>query len=281
MIDIKYAGVDWLTMTTKEDKVGQQWYQLYLKYKGERRKEGNEEKQFHNGFYGGVRIASMSVGHSDRIGFIVIVGGGDAERLFQRLAPGRHRVTRLDLAMDFTFDRPVDLAGDIFKKLSKGKVNKQRKFSLYSGSDLGKTLYLGSRTSMQFGRLYDKGIEAGRERARKLWRAEVEYKKPMSGSVATALRDKEPNSREMAICDTIGEWFAERKAELFTAEERANAIHVSVEQRITTADKKLAWLRTQVAPTVAQLISAGYGKTVLNSLLLDIETISKCLAAEA
>lgn len=280
MTDIKYAGVDWLTMTTKEDKVGQEWYDIYLKYKGQRRREGNEEKQFHNGFYGGVRIASMSVGHSDRIGFIVIIGGGDAERLFKRLRPGKHRVTRLDLAMDFAFDRPVDLAGETFKKLSKGKANKQRKFSLYSHSDLGKTLYLGSRTSMQFGRLYDKGIEGNRARAGLLWRAEVEYKKPMSGSVAKALWDVDPNSREMAICDTVGEWFAERKSELFKAEERANAMHVSVEQRVTTADRKLAWLRTQVAPTVQQLISAGYGKTVLNTLLLDVDTISKALAGD-
>lgn len=281
MIDIKYAGVDWLTMTTKEDKIGQQWYDIYLKYKGQRRREGNEEKQFHNGFYGGARIASMSVGHSDSIGFIVIVGGGDAERLFKRLRPGKHRVTRLDLAMDFAFDRPVNLAERLFRQLSGGGGNKQRKFTLYSGSDLGTTLYLGSRTSMQFGRLYDKGIEAGKAKAGLLWRAEVEYKKPMSGSMAKALWDVEPDKRELAICDTIGEWFAERKAELFSVWQRADAMHISVEQRVTTADRKLAWLRTQVAPTVAQLIAAGYGKSVLNSLLLDVETISKCLAAEA
>jgi len=277
MIDLKYAGVDWLTMTSKDDRVGEQWYSTYVKYRKARKEEGDQENQFNNGFYGGTRIASMSVGYSDAIGFIVIVSGADAERMFRRFKVGKHRVTRLDLCIDFQYYQPFDLAGTLFEKQSKESGNRQRKFSLFSGSDLGKTFYLGSRKSMQYGRVYDKGIQSGSVRAGLLWRAEVEYKKPISGSMADGLWKVQPEERELTICDTVCEWFAERGAELFPLGDFGLAVHTSVVQRVTTAQRKLAWLHQQVAPTVTQLISAGYGKEVLNTLLLDVETISRCL----
>lgn len=278
-MEVKSVGVDWLTMTTKESSVGQNWYDVYRKYKAIRMQEGNKEKPFNNGFYGGVKTAKMSVGYSDAIGYIVIVSGRDAERLFQRLQPGKKRVTRLDLCIDFLFDRRVDLADMLFTKLSGEAGGKQRRYSLFSNSDDGKTFYLGSRQSTQYGRVYDKGIESNRETVGRLWRAEIEYKKPISGHIAESLAKIRGEERVLAICDTVTEWFGDRNSELFPRGMEKHALHISVEQRITTADKKLAWLRSQVSPTVIDLIGAGYGKSVLEVLGLDIKTISECLQA--
>ncbi len=280
-MEIGYAGVDWLTMTSKESAVGQKWYDIYRKYKAVRMGEGNREKPFHNGFYGGLKIGQMTVGYSDAIGYICIVSGGDAERMFQRLMPGKKRVTRLDLCFDFLYPYPVDLVKSIFRKLaSKGK-NNQRKFKSVINSDGGKTLYLGSRQSLQFGRLYDKGVESMKYPPGRLWRAEVEYKKPLSGNIAEKLAQVNSEDRGLAICDTVSEWFADRKALLFPLSGMPNAMHVSVEQRITTAEKKLAWLKTQVSPSISDLIAAGHGKEVLSVLGFDVETISRCLVSDA
>ncbi len=280
-MDVKYAGVDWLTMTTKDAKVGYQWYNTYQKYKGVRRQDGDEEKPFHNGFYGGVRIASMSVGHSESIGYIVIVSGGDAERLFQRLMPGKKRVTRLDLCIDFYFERPKKLASKLYGKLQSDSTNKQRKSSLFVGNDGSETLYIGSRLSQQYGRLYDKGVQLKTTKPGHLWRAEVEYKKPKSGSLAKSLAAVKPEERVLSICDTVCEWYSERGVELFPWDNSLNSLHIGVQQRVITADKKLAWLRNQVQPTVAQLISAGYGRDVFEALLLDTEAISRAFTIDS
>lgn len=276
----QYAAVDWLTMTTQDERVGQNWWALYQKYKGVRRNEGNEEKNFHNGFYSGVRTASMSVGYSDRIGYIVVVSGSDAERLFRRLQPGKHKVTRIDLCIDTYYEKPRPLAKQLYQRLHKEHKNKQRRYSLFEASDGGMTFYLGSRQSMQFGRVYDKGIQTGKVERGKLWRAEVEYKKPISGSIARGLAEQSSEDRELVVCDTVGDWFFDRGAGMFPPKSASEALHISVEARITTATKKLAWLRSQVAPSVTELIALGYGRDVLNVLSLDIEAISEALASK-
>lgn len=280
-MNVKYTGIDWLTMTSSNERVGQMWRYLYTNYKAARKREGDQEKNFHNGFYGGVRIASMSFGYSEVIGYIVVVSGSDAQRLFSRLQPAKHRVTRLDICADFLFEEPKGVAEELYLGLTHHNENKQRKFTILKNSQGGATFYLGSRQSAQFGRVYDKGQQAGTEAPGKLWRAEVEYKKPLAGSVARALAEKSAEDRQKIICDTVCDWFGNRGAELFPAIEYPKALRIAVEQRVTTADRKLAWLRTQVSPSIENLISAGYGKSVLNVLGLDRRAISQCLQEEA
>lgn len=273
----KCAAIDWLTMTTDSERVGMHWHNVYRQYRQVRRQEGNEEKQFHNGYYGGLRIDHMSVGHSDTIGYIVIVSGRDADLLFLRLMPGKHKVTRIDLAFDFEYEFSVPLADKLYLQLSNKALNQQRKFSKFSNSEGGATFYLGSRQSTQFGRVYDKGVEGKTREPGYLWRAEVEYKKPLSGIIANKLAQVSSDKRELVICNTVCEWFADRGTEVFPRGDTGQALHVSVETRITTADRKLSWLRSQVSPSVATLISAGYGKEVLKVLGLDIPTINEAL----
>ena len=114
---VKYAGCDWLTMTSKDDLIGQKWYDLYRQYRKVKMQEGDQEKPFNNGWYGGLRTGKMSVGHSENIGYIVIVSGGDAERLYRRLMPAKHKVTRLDLCFDFALDEPRSMASDLYTRL--------------------------------------------------------------------------------------------------------------------------------------------------------------------
>jgi len=276
-MEVQYAGCDWLTMTSKDDKVGQDWYALYRRYKQQKYKEGDEESTFHNGWYGGLRIAQMSVGHSEDIGHIVIVSGSDAERLYNRLSPAKHKVTRLDLCFDFSFTEPRNIGSDLYTRLKINNFQKQRKFSLITNSDGGETLYLGSRQSMQFGRIYDKGVQSKTREPGLLWRAEVEYKKPKSGSIAKGLDSISPEDRAVVISDTVAEWFGERYAEIFPKGMIQKPLHLAVERRTTTANKKLGWLRTQVAPTVKQLIELGYGRDILDSLLLDEKALNRCM----
>jgi len=272
---IKYAGVDWLTMTTNNDQVGMSWFRMYEKYRKEKLAETEREKPFNNGYYAGLGIAAMRWGFSENIGYILIISGGEAEQLWQKLEPAKHRVTRLDLCVDFVLKEPMALAPEFYEKLEKEKADSQRMHSLFVNSRGGATLYRGSRQSQQYGRFYDKGVQAGTHEKGLKWRAEVEYKKPLAGSIAKQLASYTSETRAGAIIATVAFWYFGRGVNIEQLRTDNKPILVSVEQRITTAQKKLAWLRTQVSPTVTELIEAGYGSQVLKCLALDRRTLRR------
>lgn len=277
---IRNASVDWVTMTSEKDQIGITWYNMYRKYREKRRTEGDREKPFNNGFYAGLRIKSMQWGYSEHLGYIVIISGADAERYWDKMSPIDARVTRLDLCVDFGKGDVEHMARNLFNAASEERKREKPGLSLFLGPEGGDTLYVGSRHSQQFGRLYDKGVESGTAAPGLYWRAEVEYKKPLSGLMATELIEETNENRMAAIVDTVLNWFSDRGIPVLGNAPGDRTINISVEQRITTADKKLAWLRTQVGPSVRQLISLGLGKEVMQSLLLDEDLLLHLLATE-
>lgn len=277
---ITNASIDWVTMTTTADQIGYSWYAMYTKYRDMKKRDANEETPFSNGYYSGLRIASMQWGYEKHLGYIIIISGEDAGRYWDKLSPIDARVTRLDLCVDFIHKDVEYLARDLFEAASDERRKQKPGLSLFIGPEGGDTLYLGSRHSQQFGRLYDKGVESGTRPPGHYWRAEVEYKKPLSGLMAQELTLETSDNRVKVIADTVINWFSDRGITVLGEEAGERAIQISVEQRITTADKKLAWLRTQVGPTVRQLVSLGLGKEVLNSLLIDEDVLLQMLATE-
>ncbi len=277
---IKNAGVDWVTMTTEKDEIGFAWYAMYTKYRDIKKREADEEMPFSNGYYSGLRIASMQWGHDPHLGYIIIISGSDADKYWDRLSPIDGRVTRLDLCVDFVQKNVQYLAKDLFELAGEERRRQKPGLSLFIGPEGGDTLYVGSRHSQQFGRLYDKGVESGTSPPGHYWRAEVEYKKPLAGLMAAELVQESSESRVQAIADTVVHWFLERDIPVLGNELGTRAIEISVEQRITTADKKLAWLKTQVGPTVRTLVSLGLGKEVMKSLLIDEDALLRMIATE-
>lgn len=274
------AAVDWMTMTSPKDRVGMYWYTIYIRYRDEKILEADKEKPFNNGFYSGLGIASMRWGFSEHLGYILIVSGGDAERLWQRVDPVQCNVTRLDLCVDFVTNDVTYLARELFMAASDERKAAKPGLSLFIGPEGGDTLYVGSRHSQQFGRLYDKGVESGTAAPGRHWRAEVEYKKPLSGLMAEELVKEQSGQRVQAITDTVLNWFSDRGIVVIKDIGVERQIKISVEQRVTTSRKKLAWLRSQVQPTVRQLVSLGLGREVMRSLLMDEDTLLRIFATE-
>lgn len=127
----------------------------------------------------------------------------------------------------------------------------------------GDTLYVGKRTSQQFGRLYDKTMESGETQFLNCWRWEVEYKKPLAWEVLThLLRAGNPDKW---INATVHNWFYSRYiGPSWDCDTEYPAIVI---QRKKTADEKaLEWLGRSVRPTVERLIRRGKAAEMLNSL---------------
>jgi len=278
------GNIDWITATSNSDRIGGAWYQIYLDHKYRLGREGAVyEENFSNGFYHGLSCEGLRWGYSERLGYILIASGVTARDTWQHMLPAKHRITRLDLCADFLFDEPTAMARGLYENLLAEGPKIVKKCSYFTNNDGGDTLYVGSRQSPAFGRIYDKGVEAGRAPAGHQWRLEIEYKKPLAGQIAAILMTFREGSLSDTITKMVVQWFVERGVVLGGFQigtQMGTRVPIFVEERVTTATKKLAWLRGQVAPTVSRLIEAGLGKEVLHTLLLDRRQVLKILADE-
>jgi hypothetical protein len=278
------ANIDWLTMTTKNDTLGTTWYEEFVK-----RVRANGG--------GGVNFRRL-VKYSQRLGFtmedfegfswgysehhnryIVILRGAVAHNFWRRvILPSQVRVTRIDFAVTVELKSPQDLVGKAYEKLERDgipegvKTRKFTKITTYSG---GATLYVGSRTSDFFGRLYDKGAQLG-NMENVSWRYEVEVHKPKASSMASQLYDRlqqsHPKTQEYnAIATFVHQWFGARGiTPVWAMKEGLDVLAAQHEIAIKTPKRRLAWLRTQVAPTVDDLIKLGLGRQVVEALGMDL-----------
>jgi hypothetical protein len=120
----------------------------------------------------------------------------------------------------------------------------------------GDTTYLGARTSDIYVRIYDKGREsAEREEYRHALRYEVEYKGSAAAAVWEGAHRAAPGRHWLAaqVLQVL------RRRGVFVAlpaEVPVPAVDLRTAPPSDT-DKRLAWLRNQVAPSIDKLVAAG------------------------
>lgn len=95
-------------------------------------------------------------------------------------------ISRLDLAFD-VLGTPVDIDGLALAQQVKGSEGSAEKRSIVTTLPRGKTLYVGSRQSDKFLRIYDKSAEQGWEQDVLWTRVELELKKQTAKMAAGAL----------------------------------------------------------------------------------------------
>lgn len=112
--------------------------------------------------------------------------GIHAEAVLQEASRAGASITRLDLAADAENEQ-IDMVS-IWKAIERGdRVGTARKFSQMNGLAGGHTIYVGSRTSERFIRLYDKAAEMGRPGVD--WkRLELETKGMMARAATDAIQ---------------------------------------------------------------------------------------------
>lgn len=267
---VEYTGIDWLTMTSEDRKTGEAWWALFERYKSEVTDTDGHPKEFQNRWYQGWKVGQVSWGfHKDR-GWIFVASGEAANAIWEEALPARHRVTRVDLACDVLLSEVTEYAKHSFTLLQQANSNMKRNYSLIENNKGGTTLYVGSRNSAQFGRLYDKGLQSGRQDLGLSWRYEVEFKRPLADAIMQGFASAHPDKRSVAIIDTVMQWFESRGVLVPMDGDRQQMITTTVQKRVTTFDRKLAWLRTQVRPSVKELVEAGLGGKVIDALMLPV-----------
>jgi len=261
------SRIDWLTATTQSDDIGLQWL---TKYRTRADNEGLLQQEHSFKGFTGMGTDGFTWMYNPTTGwYMVILSSGTAAQYWRDIAPKSTNITRIDLAVTVLGVTPYEeLIGDTYSAID-DENKRQRKYALLVSSDSGATLYVGSRYSMNYGRLYDKGVESGEYKPGNLFRYEVEIKKPASYNVAMELAHKirRGEHQESMVLNYVYHWFYTRGVEpVFEAD--MNYVSPDIQARISTKDSQLAWLRTSVRPTVQRLLEAGFGKDVVEALEL-------------
>lgn len=261
------SQVDWITATTKDDNVGLDWLNLYRKvvkgglyYESERHLKG----------FAGMGIDHLAWLFNPKNGFyMVIASSAMASEVWPILIQGAKNVTRIDLAVTVLLvEEDRSFIVDRYNSIPDYEKDK-RQYALIQNTRGGVTLYVGKRTSQNFGRVYDKGVQSESHQPGNRYRYEVEIHKPLAMPVSLGLAEAALKGEDVSrrIADYVYQWFLGRGVAPCWQYDNTR-LEVSVDIGVSTLQKRLNWLRTQVKPTIQELIAMGLTSEVFEALSL-------------
>lgn len=188
------------------------------------------------------------------------------------LTPGEGpKITRCDLQVTVLHREPTGTVRDMLEDLPSEAHNFSAVVPLNAE---GGTLYVGSRASDIFGRMYDKGAHLGGDIPPcMLWRYEVEYKRHPARAVAASLwgPSTSADDRRSIILKNVETFYREHGVPVPFAPP-ADDVHSVVRYGTRQQDdeKTLRWLTQQVQPAVLRLSLGGRAQRVAECLGLGV-----------
>jgi len=258
------AGVDWCTATTTTKGGSQRLWAVgeSLLHAGEG--EGETPTRWHGHGYDGWAIPGVRLG-SRRHECILSLSSSKARDQWQEAVAASENVSRLDLAVDAKFDPPVTtLAQQIYDDaghVSSG-MGRPPKRTVITGSDGGSTVYIGARSSEQFGRCYDKGVEQNLERPGHWWRWELELKQAPARTASRTLSTHATPT--VWLYSIVTNWFARRTGHSLPL--LSDAQICNLPRQASSSDATLKWLAQSVRPSILRLLETVPRERVLFSL---------------
>jgi DNA relaxase NicK len=258
------CGVDWITGTGPASGAIDVAVQKAGKWLKDEELRGFEIKPWCFSEYRGFAAGSVALGQRHD-GYIFRLGSHMAQRHWRDVFMATRKATRLDLQYTLRFNvDPQQIISRSYRqvKRSKRKQPKGPSHSLFAASDKSSTLYLGSRSSETFGRLYDKGRESGSEFFRNCVRLETELKGETANSYAHHLFRSDDEQAD--IISQVSTFVQERGVSPWLT--KARRPHVCAALPPTDIERRLRWLTTGVGPTVRWLVERCGVDPVLKAL---------------
>lgn len=261
----RFVDLDYVTLTGKTEQSYTQPFIWAAEYTDAQRRAGSKEwRQNRHGFKM-LNIGQIAYGRRDEE-WMFVAWGAATRKTFYRVAPFASNCTRLDLQVTMWYDEyDGSEVAQMYWSTLKAEENGRPVGIVYIKSDPGgDSLYVGSRTSSQMGRIYDKWEQSKHdEEYKNCVRFEVEYKKPLSKVVCDLILDEDWGASQ--IYENVLGWFQKRGVpvdKFGTFRESA----IQTPKEVTTPEKQLAWLERQVKPTYQQLVFRGYEQEAQEAL---------------
>lgn len=269
------ASIDWITATSKKEEVLRYWRELYAQYASDFYPEITSPDIFKSHGYTGPSVPGFVFAtHPQHGALIRLSGHGAAVAWREALSRVEYcNVTRIDLCV--TVEPKMRMTGiatneyaSLIARNHQPHINKK----LVTSSDGGETMYIGSRTSQIFLRLYDKSAEQGNDPGDK-WRYEVEYKKPVAQQIAEmimAYAGSKLTSTTKVVADTVFNAFSQRGVKPIFSSDLETVLPTRAKKERSPVEAQMRWLAVSVSPAVRRLVAAGYGDAIREMLGLDL-----------
>jgi len=202
-------------------------------------------------------------------------GGYDTISLVPWCIEQDARITRLDLAID-VHEEPVDIIGLTRCKQVKGEEGSAKKWNLITGSDNGVTLYIGSRKSEKFMRIYNKAAEMSLEGV--MWsRFELEIKQDTCRTIAAAIVTLPREDLAQYVKGLMKGLF--NPVDPFY-QQIMNVPSVQVGSTKDPSDNTLKWLYDSVAKTLAKQMQLHSDENVFEEFVRSVHANLKAIGAD-
>jgi DNA relaxase NicK len=252
------AGVDWLTMTLPDAIYKEEaWYMKGIHELSEIRAQGYELKERCMLGFDGYSVGNCFVGgNHDRI--MMQFTGHHANHAYDWLYRGDAHISRIDLQVTVKYTiMPKGIAKEAYRAASaanrKLPDHRRRKLWIIVGSDGGDTLYLGSASSKQRGRLYNKEVQSEEPSFVRTWRYECVFRDATATMVAANIAQG-TGTTAPRILDWVTTWWSARGVDCSHIESGRKLVIPISRTQPTDVEAKLKWLRTQVRPTIKYLV---------------------------
>lgn len=261
-----FQGVDYLRLTAKDHRPFGDWHGLILPELLEEERAGRRRHdRWILGYWGQVGEHCF-VGKNEG-GCMVQVSSSLADSLFRPLSRAGGRCSRVDIQITATPpEGPDEYLHEAFEALrASEKLRGRPQIVQMVDTNYGaKMVTVGSRQSQVYGRIYDKGKESKQKEWEGMVRHELEVKEETARDLHAWL--VEDALRVHTIKAIVGNYFEKRGCPMFWDEYEEKQMPPGV-KRTRTDDTKLAWLATQVSPTLKRLLENGKSLEAARALL--------------
>lgn len=246
------AGVDWLTLTTKESSRGVEWHECFSACAAQEQAKGHKWQNARRMMYGGESCGGLFWGKSDQ-GWMVVLSSDAAQTYGALFEPDAVHCTRIDLQVTIELSDPAPTLLESYYDhvvLHKTSNGRPVKYTLIKDTEGGSCLYVGARSSMLYGRLYDKGVEEKSAGPGRVLRYELEVKGDFADQAVAMIWGA---SNDIGVLMyLVRDFFEKRRIPATFQAPPLNEKFVSV-PRSQDDIQSIKWLAGPVASVVARL----------------------------
>lgn len=264
------SGIDWLSLTLPRDATHtSSWKRSCLNALERISKQGYPLEGRKLLGYEGISAGNCFFGERED-GFLCQMTGSHANDQFDAVYRSDCRVPRIDLQFTAKFyENQLKIAQKGYKDATLANDSlptaRRRKLYIIIGSDGGDTLYVGAPSSEQRGRLYNKAVQSEQPEYTRSWRYEVVFRNELARNCAKSL-PIDGIERAEYVLDLVCAWWHIRGVHTDIYHSGKTPVMPLQRALPTSVETKLAWLQSQVAPTIRYLCDLGFRAMLLETL---------------
>jgi len=259
------TGCDWFTCTFADSKAARHAIQKATIHLSSEHQNGNEKRHWSAFGYEGFQCGGIRFG-TRHDGLAVMLSGPTAQQHWPKYFKHCSNVSRFDLQVTVRYERPSHtVLAQHYKKAQRYHRKKiaRRRVTLLKSTDHSATIYLGSRSSERYGRVYQKDAESRLDHYSKSLRYEIEFKGAAALEVAKHLSGRHQNKDTGLLLITT--WFKDSGIDLLSLKDDGNSF-IRVSRSRSDNIRRLEWLRLHVSSSVQELIEAGQLLNLIEAL---------------